>query len=381
MNDFLQSQLLYIFIILGVILLPKLIQRFKIPSPLTCFTFGVVVSLMTTQFNHDLTIGLLSIFGISSLFLFAGLEVNLYQLKGNLTYLLTHLTIRSSILIICAWIGVNVFGLPWQVSALICLAVLTPSTGFILDSLPTIGLNKEEQFWVTSKAIAGEILALMLLFIVLKGESIESLLGSFTVLIGLIICIPFLFIILNKFLIPHAPDSEFSMLIVVGVIAASITKEIGVYYLVGAFLAGAIVGHLKHKVPNFASERNLSAIKLFASFFVPFYFFYSGIKVPASIFSLGSISFGIALSFILIPLRILTISVQRMIIHKDSFKTSLSISTALTPTLIFTLVISTILYEKFNISEELFGALLIYAGITTLIPIWILPKPYNMNIT
>ncbi len=381
MNEFLQSQLLYISIVLGVILLPKLIQRYKIPAPLTCFAFGVMVSLMTTQFHHDATIGLLSILGISSLFLFAGLEVNLPQLRGSIRYLISHLFIRILIIIFCVWIGMSYFELSWQVSALLCLATLTPSTGFILDSLPTIGLNKEEQFWVTSKAIAGEILALGLLFVVLKGESVESLVVSSSVLLVLIICIPLLFNFLNRFVIPYAPNSEFSMLILVGIIAASITKEIGVYYLVGAFLAGIIVGHLKEKIPNFANEGNLNAIKLFATFFVPFYFFYSGLKVPASLFSTSSILLGIALAAILIPLRIITIAIQRMVIHQDSFKSALNVSTALTPTLIFTLVISTILYEKFGIHENLFGALIIYAGITSLLPIWILPKPYNLNIT
>lgn len=381
MNEFLQSQLLYISIVLGVILLPKLIQRYKIPAPLTCFAFGAMVSLMTTQFHHDATIGLLSILGISSLFLFAGLEVNLPQLRGSIRYLISHLFIRILIIIFCVWIGMSYFELSWQVSALLCLATLTPSTGFILDSLPTIGLNKEEQFWVTSKAIAGEILALGLLFVVLKGESVESLVVSSSVLLVLIICIPLLFNFLNRFVIPYAPNSEFSMLILVGIIAASITKEIGVYYLVGAFLAGIIVGHLKEKIPNFANEGNLNAIKLFATFFVPFYFFYSGLKVPASLFSTSSILLGIALAAILIPLRIITIAIQRMVIHQDSFKSALNVSTALTPTLIFTLVISTILYEKFGIHENLFGALIIYAGITSLLPIWILPKPYNLNIT
>ncbi len=54
---------------------------------------------------------------------------------------------------------------------------------------------------------------------------------------------------------------------------------------------------------------------------------------------------------------------------------SLRIATALTPTLIFTLVIATILRTRYNLPADLYGALLIYAVITTLLPSLVLAKP------
>ncbi|MEZ4818929.1 MAG: hypothetical protein R3A45_03160 [Bdellovibrionota bacterium] len=40
------------------------------------------------------------------------------------------------------------------------MAILTPSTGFILDSLNALQMDQEEKFWIKTKAIATEIVAL-----------------------------------------------------------------------------------------------------------------------------------------------------------------------------------------------------------------------------
>lgn len=381
MDAVLKSQLLYLGVIMTIILAPKIIQRFKIPSPLTCFVLGAIISLFSTEYVHDPVIGLLAILGISSLFLFAGLEVNIADLKMSSRPLISHLMIRALILFVCIWIGIEFANLNWQVAGLIALALLTPSTGFILDSLPTVGLKTQERFWVTNKAIAGEILALALLFVILKSDNLSTLTMSTGVLILIIFGLPALFILLNRYVIPYAPNSEFSLLILVGIIAAYITKQIGVYYLVGAFLAGIVAGRLKEKLPNLASETNLNAVRLFATFFVPFYFFASGMKVPHAVFSLNSLWLGLMISAIVIPMRVFSVTIQRVYVHKDEWLSGFRVATALTPTLIFTLVISTILYERFGINDELFGALLIYACITTLIPIWVLPKPYKFDLS
>lgn len=381
MDSILRSQLMYISVILAIILIPKIIQRYKFPAPLTSFGLGILVSFASIEYIHDPVIGVLAILGISSLFLFAGLEVNVSSLKVSAKALISHLLIRSLILVLCIWIGVHFFNLTWQASGLIALAVLTPSTGFILDSLPTIGLTSQERFWVTSKAISGEILALSLLFFILKSESLNTFAFSTGILLLIIFGLPTLFILLNKYVIPYAPNSEFSLLILVGIIAAYITKQIGVYYLVGAFIAGIVASQLRERLPNLASENNLNAVKLFATFFVPFYFFYSGMKIPHSAFNFSALWLGLAISAVLIPLRIASVTIQLVIMQGDAWKSAFRVSTALTPTLIFTLVISTILHERFDLPDDLFGGLLLYACISTLIPIWVLPKPYKFDLT
>jgi Kef-type K+ transport system membrane component KefB len=379
-NILIPPQILYLVVIFTLLLFPKILQRFKIPAPLTCFALGIGVSLYTTEFIHDPTIGLLAILGISSLFLFAGLEVDLHELKKGLGSILGHLLIRALLLLVCIWICMHYFNFSWQVASLLVLAVLTPSTGFIMDSLPSLGLSENERFWVTSKAISGELLALALLFVILKSDSYSSLASASGIILLIAFGLPILLSLLGRYVIPYAPGSEFSLLIMVGLIAAYLTKQIGVYYLVGAFLTGFVARQLRVRMPNLASDVNLHAIKLFASFFVPFYFFYSGMTVPSEALVLDALWLGLIISAILIPLRIGSITLQRVLVQKDNIKTASNVSIALTPTLIFTLVLATILHQRYGISEVLFGALLVYAALTTIIPSYLLVKPVKLDL-
>ncbi len=92
------------------------------------------------------------------------------------------------------------------------------------------------------------------------------------VLVALFVCLPLLFVALDRWVVPQAPGSEFSLLVMVGMIAAYATYKIGVYYLVGAFITGLIARLLHQRMPHLASEENLNAVRLFASFFVPVLF-------------------------------------------------------------------------------------------------------------
>lgn len=374
------SQLIYLAVIFTLLVIPRALQRFRIPAPLTCFALGIAISVIGAEYTLDPTLALLATLGISSLFLFAGLEVDIHNLKKGMWLLLAHLAIRCGMLIAFAWVGIVYFSLSWQVATLIALATLTPSTGFILESLPSMGLNEKEKFWVTNKAISGELLALLLLFVALKSDSYESLATSSIMLFLLAFGLPFLLILLGRIVIPHAPGSEFSLLVMVGLIAAYVTKELGVYYLVGAFLAGFAARQLREKMPTLASHENLNAVKLFASFFVPFYFFYSGMKVPEGAMLWQSLWFGLILTAVVLPLRVAELILQILLVHKELWKSSLTISVALSPTLIFTLVIATILHEKYHIDETLFGGLLVYAGLTTMLPALVLKKAVRLDL-
>ena len=220
------------------------------------------------------------------------------------------------------------FDFSWQVAGLVALALLTPSTGFILDSLQSLGLDEQEQFWVTSKAIVGELLALLLLFLILKSDSYVELAMSSGVLLATAVGLPLVLIFLGRIVIPHAPGSEFSLLVMVGLISAYLTKQIGVYYLVGAFLTGFIARQLRVRLPNLASESNLHAVKLFASFFVPFYFFYSGMKVPEAALQWQSLALGLSMTAAVLPLRVGIVTLQRVIVHRDSASSSFRVAIA-----------------------------------------------------
>jgi Kef-type K+ transport system membrane component KefB len=373
------TEVAYLLLIVGLVLVPRGLQRFRIPAPLTSFAFGMLAALFLSEFSHDSTLALLATLGISSLFLFAGLEIDVDAIRRGKWPLLGHLVIRGFTLAAAAYAMMFLFGFSWQVGALVALAVLTPSTGFILDTLERLGLDDDERYWVTIKAVGGELLALLVLFGVLQSASMEKLALSSAALAAMVVVLPILFIVLGRLVVPYAPGSEFSLLLMVGLISAYLTYKLGVYYLVGAFLAGFIARLLRDRMPQLASDDNLHAISLFASFFVPFYFFHKGMGVPAGAFSWEALKYGLMLTFILLPLRIGVVWLQRRFIEHESAMASLRVATALSPTLIFTLVLATILREKFQVQETVYGALLIYAAVTTAFPSWVLAKPVDFG--
>lgn len=361
-------ELVYLGLVLVLLLLPRILQRFRIPAPLTSFAIGLAAGLFVEALGGDPTLALLSTLGISSLFLFAGLEIELEAFHRGRWPLLGHLVLRAVALAAVAWAGVRFLGLSWQAASLLGLALLTPSTGFILDTLGQQGLAEQERFWVAAKAVAGEILALAVLFVVVQSGSAANLAVSSLALLAMLAGLPLLFVLCGRYVLPHAPGSEFSLLVMVGLVAAYLTKQLGVYYLVGAFLAGLVARLLRERMPLLASDDNLRAVRLFASFFVPFYFFHSGTQIPPDAYQWQSLALGLALSAVVLPLRIAVQWLHRRMMFDEDARSSLRVSITLAPTLIFTLVLAGILRERYGIPDTWYGALLVYAFVSTALP-------------
>ncbi|WP_420009244.1 cation:proton antiporter [Xanthomonas sacchari] len=372
-------ELIYLLLIFALLVIPRALQRFKMPAPLTCLLFGIIAMLAMGPRAHDPVVTLLATLGISSLFLFAGLEVDPKALRRGLWPLLLHLVVRGATLFGVGWLAWRYAALPWQAAGLLALALLTPSTGFIIESLGRLGLDEEERFWVTSKAIAGELLALAALFVILQAGDPWQMGLSSLALVAMLVGLPLLFVALGRWVAPQAPGSEFSLLVMVGLIAAYITYSLGVYYLVGAFIAGLVARLLRQRMPLLASDENLQAVRLFASFFVPFYFFNAGTKVPSGALSLQALGLGLAMTACVLPLRIGILWLQRRVLFGEGARSSLRVSLALSPTLIFTLVLAGILRDRFAIADALFGALLLYAALTTLLPALLLRMPFDVS--
>jgi len=376
----LTHEIAYLLLIFGLMVVPRMLQRFRLPAPLTSFALGMAAVIFFGSYSEDSTLSLMATLGISSLFLFAGLEIDLEDFERGKWPLIGHLAVRCIAMALTVFLFVHYLQFSWQVATLLALAILTPSTGFILDTLPMLNIDDNERYWVRMKAVSGELFALVVLFLVLQSDSMSTLAWSSAALIGMIIGLPILFIGLGRLVSEHAHGSEFSMLLMVGVIAAFLTYKLGVYYLVGAFLAGFIARLLRRRMPLLASDENLHAIKMFASFFVPFYFFYKGMSVPSGAFTLQSLSIGLTLTLVVLPARIGTVWLERRFIRGETAMGSLRVAASLTPTLIFTLVLAGILRERFNIDEAIFGALLIYAAITTMLPALMLAKPVDYDL-
>ena len=371
MQDLLQAippDLVYLGIVVGILLVPKLLQGTPIPGPVWALMLGLFAGMWFPGYSHDSVISLLATFGIASLFLFAGLEVEVDDLRAAWRPLLVHLAMRCGGLVIVAALAVRYYGLDIRPAGLLALALLTPSTGFILETLARLGLSTDSQFWIKTKAIAGELLALAVMFVLMKSDSATDLLVTSGWLVLLIVMLPVLFIGFARWVLPHAPGSEFSFLIVVGVVAAYSTKQLGVYYLVGAFIAGFVARQLTHRVPELGAHQTIHALKLFAGFFVPFYFFHAGQGIPPAAISWDALGIGLALTAVFVPVRVGAIVLHRVVHLKEGWLDAIRVAMPLSPTLIFTMVLASILYEQFGISATLYGGLLVYAVMSTLVP-------------
>lgn len=365
-------EILYLLLIFALLVIPRMLQRFKIPAPLTCLFFGISATWIPQIQIHDPALPLLSIFGISSLFLFAGLDVDMGLLRKSSIPLIGYLLTYAGLLFAAGWVVTYYWHFSWQETGLLMLALFTPSTGFIVDSLKTLALDDDERLSIINIAVAGEMFALVGLFIIQQSANPTQMLKASGYLFALLVVLPFLFVAMGRWVVAHAPGSEFSLLVMVGLIAAYATYELGVYYLVGAFIAGLVARLLRQRMPLLASDENLHAVSLFASFFVPFYFFKAGTSIPVQAFSLASLGLGVALTAGIVPIRFIFTWLQRKLFFRDSNRSSTRVSIALTPTLVFTLVMASLLHERFHIPDVLYGGLILYAALTTLMPyLWI----------
>jgi Kef-type K+ transport system membrane component KefB len=347
----------------------------RVPRAITALGMGALAGMGFGTFHRDPTIELLATLGISTLFLFAGLEVRLDELWQGRRMLLQHIAIRLLALSVVTYAAGQVFGLEMRPSALVALALLTPSAGFILDSLPSFGLQREHAFWVRSMTIAGEITSLLVLFFVLQSSSPGQFAIGTAALGLLIVALPGAFSLFAKWLAPVAPKSEFAFLVMMTIGAAFITRQLGAYYLVGAFVVGIVAQRFRERLPALGSEELLHAVEVFASFFVPFYFFSAGLHLEREQFSLTALGTGLGLLALAVPLRVAFAAVHMRWSLAAPFSECWKMGVGLTPTLVFTLVVAEILRDTFSAPDWLFGGLVIYALGTTVLPGLVLKVP------
>lgn len=351
---------------------PRFLQRLGLPSALTALVLGILVGQFTGLFVDDPTVKLLSTLGIVALFLFAGLDVETHELREQAPALIEHTLVRVALVVVVAGMARWGFALDLRAALLVSLALLTPSTGFILDSLGGWGLSQSERFWVRSKAIATELVALVILFGAVQSTSLERLGGSAVALVAMMVVLPVIFRWFAAVIVPHAPKSEFGLLMTVAAACALITRALGVYYLVGAFVVGMAARRFRSALPSMASVQMLGSVESFASLFVPFYFFYAGLSLPATTFELASVTTGLLFAVVLIPLRLLSVSAHRRLRFGEGMRDSLRVGVSMIPTTVFTLVIVEILRTSFEVPDHVRGGLVVYAIITTLTPsIWL----------
>ena len=367
-RELLSTELGYVVLLFTLFVVPRMLQRWHIPAALTSLLLGAIAGPGLGLFLHDGTLHLLASFGIVSLFLFAGLEVSADELKRGRRVLWQHLAHRVALLVLGMIAATLVFHIAIRESALVALALFTPSTGFILSTLGRLPLSDEERFWISGKAIATELLALLLLFVVLQSGSLRGLLLASLALAALVAVLPLAFRLFAKAILPHAPNSEFAFVVMLALMSAFVTRQLGAYYLVGAFVVGLAASRFRETLPQVASEQTIHAVDMFASLFVPFYFFNAGTGLRREEFTAAALLLGVVISLVAIPLRLLSVMIHRRMALGEPPSKTIRMAVPMMPTLVFTLVIASILRDRFGLAPEIFGGLIVYTLINTMLP-------------
>ena len=113
----------YLIIFSLVLLLPKMLLRFHIPAGITALTLGVICTNILGWFDNDQMILTLARLGITSLFVFAGMEIEVTDLKDNVRPLLKYLLQSIGIIFGTAYIVLNITGLSFQISLIIAIGI------------------------------------------------------------------------------------------------------------------------------------------------------------------------------------------------------------------------------------------------------------------
>src|SRR3546814_994352 len=69
-------------------------------------------------------------------------------------------------------------------------------------------------------------------------------------------------------------------------------------------------------MPRLASNDNIHALRLFATFFVPFYFFHAGTLVSRDALSWEALGLGLVITAVVLPLRIGMVWLQRRVLFR-----------------------------------------------------------------
>lgn len=362
------NDLEYLAIFTFVLLLPKVLLQFRIPTGITALLLGLAFGAWDPELKNDQLFKFLSQIGITSLFVFAGLEINFEELKQDKKYLLQYIFKSTVALLAIAFALGNIFDLSFQASFILSLGIVTPSAGFIINSLHSYEIGKDQEYWIKSKAISKEILSVLLLFVALQIDKPVNLAVSSVFFLGLFFVIPVIFKFFFRFVSPYAPNSEVPMLVVVSLACGVISKELGAYYLVGAFIVGLVGSRFKEKIFSETEDVLFKQLSSFFNVFLPFYFFYAGLKLKFTGFDQSALLYGLAFLLVFVPFRLMLNSLSLKLFMKSIKDKGGAISLSLMPTLIFGLVIAGILKERNLLEAKYIYALIFYTLCSSLIP-------------
>ncbi|MCT4641007.1 MAG: cation:proton antiporter [Bacteriovoracaceae bacterium] len=366
------SNYLHIFIFAGVLILTKLFLRFKIPMGVSSFAIGVLITLNGFNLLQDPVFNFLAQVGITSLFLFAGLEVELQDIIKNKVYFFKYSIKYILTLLFFSLVFFYVFEAVYLDSLLFTLGIFTPSAGFILNSLDNIDVeNDKTEYWIKSKAITKEIIGIIIFFIVMQSQSLSLFFSSSIYVILLALFVPFMYKIYISFIMPYAKDSQVPFLIMLALVCGVLSKSFGAYYLTGAFITGLGGVFFLNDLAVDGHESFFKSLGSIVALFLPFYFLIAGSSINIGLFSYQSVLVAFVLALVFVPVRMKMLSLGFKLFDIADEKNKKQIAVALLPTLVFGLIICQTLLERDNIKPFIVYALLTYTFITTLTPSFI----------
>ena len=353
--------------------IPKVMLRLGLPSPVTEMALGVLCGpLALGVVDKDPLLSGLAAMGISALFLFAGLEVEVHEIVQRRRTLIEHLGIQLVLSVAAVATGLGL-GIALAPSVLISLAVMSSSAGFIIPVLEILGLKGDLGSWIRQKAVVSELMAIAGVLVFANTTSTRELLLGFGGILGLIAVVPLAFLLFHRTILWWAPGTEFSFVMIVALLGAYLTHHLGVHYLVGAFTVGLISRRYldwcaRRNLPVASLVSALSSFRFFSAFFVPFFFFLVGVGLHAGALSSKALLLGIALLIIVGPLRVGSVMLHRRIQLNESWSESWNVALMLGPTLVFSVAVAEILHERFDPPDWIVGGIILYGAATSLLP-------------
>jgi Kef-type K+ transport system membrane component KefB len=264
--------------------------RLRIPSVVLEIIAGVVLGPSVLGWVEvDLPVQVLALFGLAFLLLLAGLEIDLRELRGRLLVVALLGYVASLALAVLAGVGASAVG--WTSAPLFLAVALTAtSLGLVVPVLKDAGRAGDPvgQTTIAAGSVAdfAAIVLLTLLFSTEGGGA--GVTAAFLVLFGVLVAV--LAVVLGRArmsmrlgdvlvrLQDTTAEIRVRLVIVLLVAFVALAERLGLETILGAFLAGALVGLVDRDTashPRFRAK--LDAIGY--GFLIPVFFVSSGVRL------------------------------------------------------------------------------------------------------
>lgn len=368
-------------ILLGLIILtPRILEIARIPMPLSALALGVGWSTYYLGQPSQQPLDIVASVAITMLFLFAGLEVDIRQIRRTwasyLSLSVAHLAVIGVVTAGVMW----VLGLEPQTAAILAVGLVTPSAGYILDFVAKTPLSSHEKRAVANSAIGLEVMSLVAMVVILNLDQPRKIvLTAGLIALGFVI-IPPVWRALRRSFFPLVGPAEFVSLFMLAMLLSYASKAIGLYYIFGAFMTGMIIGGLNRESVGNEAQRHVNAIEMITALVLPVYFFRAGAHIPLGAITVGSFLAGAAM-MVVIAVRTLPVLASQWLMHRESLGNCLKVTMALSPTLVFGLVIAEILTDQPGAPAWLAGALVVHTILITMLPAFVLnTQPAELDV-